>query len=39
MTTPYDDERLYERQLDPPETSDPDEEADDPCADDGLGDY
>ena len=25
MTTPYDDERLYERQLDPPDTTDDDE--------------
>lgn len=33
------DERLYERQLDPPDASDEDERADDPCADDGEGDY
>ena len=40
MTGPYDDERLFERQLDPPDTADDDEaRADDPCADDGLGDY
>ena len=40
MTGPYDDERLYERQLDPPDTTDDDEaRADDPCADDDFGDY
>lgn len=33
------DERLYERQLDPPEPDVDEARADDPCADDGLGDY
>lgn len=30
---------LYQREMEAVEEEDPDEEADDPCMDDGFGDY
>ncbi len=40
MTTTTHDERLYARQLEPREVEvDEDKRADDPCVEDGWGDY